>query len=106
MSCSITLHPDNSLLFSVTLTNQGVAVNDATVEVTMYDTSDVEVTGETWPLSLVYVTDSDGEYEETTNPISGITAGQMYKVVVNAVGSDNLEGTWTHWATATTRGCN
>lgn len=105
MSCSISLHPDNSILFSVTLTNQSVAVNDATVSVTIYDSSDVEVTGQTWPLVLPYVAASSGEYEETTNPISGITANQTYKIVTSVVGADSLEGSWTTYSKATIREC-
>ena len=55
MSCTISLHPDNSLRFEATLTNPNadpIYVNDATVVVTVYDDDDVEVTGQSWPLTL------------------------------------------------------
>lgn len=41
----------------------GEYVNDAVVELTLLDASGVELTGQAWPLTLVYVTASNGDYE-------------------------------------------
>ncbi|MBW1672139.1 MAG: hypothetical protein JRJ45_00585 [Deltaproteobacteria bacterium] len=107
MSFVLALHPDNSLSFQAIITNplvDPIYVNDATVTVTVYDSADAEVVGETWPLTLAYVTDSDGEYAKTVNPISGITAGEIYKVVLLVLGADSLAGRWEGVVAATVRG--
>lgn len=109
MSCVISLHPDNSLLFEAVLTNQNadpIYVNDATVVVTVYDTDDVEVTGQVWPLTLDYVAASDGIYRAATDPVTGIIAGLRYNIILKATGSDGLIGQWNHSTVATYRGCD
>lgn len=107
MSFSINLHPDNSLSFKAVITNplvDPIYVNDATVTVTLYDASGTEVTGQAWPLTLDYIAASNGEYAKSTNPISGLVANEPYRVVLNAVGTDSLEGEWEGLVLATKRG--
>lgn len=42
---------------------EGEWVNDATVAVTITDRDGAQVSGETWPLTLAYVTASNGRYQ-------------------------------------------
>ena len=109
MSCTISLHPDNSLRFEATLTNPNetpIYVNDATVAVTVYDDAGVEVTGQVWPLTLAYEAASDGVYSASVDPITGISAGMKYNVILLATGATGLVGQWNHKTTATYRGCD
>ena len=107
MSCTIYLHPDNTLTFSATITNEGVPVNDATVTATLTDMSDVDVTGQSWPITLSYVTDSDGIYSASVTPVSGIVAGTKYKVILDVEGDGGEPiAQWLQYATATIRGCD
>ena len=73
----------------------GAFVNTATVECTLYDQADVEITGESWPLSMGYVAASDGIYRATLKDTLGFTAGQLVRAIVTADdGADRLR-TWT-----------
>jgi hypothetical protein len=64
-------------------------VSDATVEVTLTDLkTDVAITGETWPLTMAYVTASDGYYRATLVDSLGVTKGQALRATVEAVKGD------------------
>lgn len=109
MSCLIQLNPNNSINFELTLTNPDVDpvyVNDATVTATITDTSDVNVTGQTWPVTLAYEADSDGEYKKTIEPVSGIVADTDYKVIFDVTGAGGLIGQWVHEVKSSDRGCD
>ena len=56
----------------------------ATVEVTLLDDEDNQVTGATWPISLTYVTDSDGNYEATLPSGLAISPTRCYTALVTA----------------------
>jgi hypothetical protein len=70
-----TTHPDTSEL--------GDYVNDATVTVTLYkgETGNT-VAGETWPLSLSYVSASNGDYEAVLSDGLALREGRIYVAVV------------------------
>ena len=88
------LSPDNSTVIQHTVTNplaSPIFVNDATVTVTIFDKDGVELTGESWPVELPYVIASDGIYRKTFDPFDNLIVGQIYKVVINVLGSDGLE---------------
>ena len=109
MSCSISIYPDNSLVFETTLTNPNespIYVNDAAVSLTVYDMLDVELPSQAWPLSLSYVTASDGIYQAVVLSLVDLVVGTEYKVIVTALGTDSLEGSWTYYVRATERGCS
>jgi hypothetical protein len=93
MANELTLN--NSVAFELTLSNPlkiPAEVNDATVTVTVFDSNNVEVTGQAWPLTLDYVASSAGIYRKTVPPISGLNDGEIYHVVYSTVGSDSLKG--------------
>lgn len=108
MTCTVTLYPDNSIAIEATITNPAqdpIYVNDATVTVNIYDSLDVLVTGQSWPVTLVYEPASNGTYKAVIAPVSGIVAGETYRVVIQSDGADALKGNWTKYVKSETRGC-
>ena len=75
------LSPDNSVFLQTIISNpiDGTYVNDATVKANIYDSDDVIVAG-TWPQTLSYVAASDGVYQTTLDPITGLVVGSLYRV--------------------------
>lgn len=52
-------------------------INNATVTMTLTDqTTGVAIVGETWPVTLSYVTGSNGRYEVTLSYALAVTEGQ------------------------------
>lgn len=68
-------------------------VNNATVNVTLTDSSGEQVTGETWPLTMSYVTSSDGTYRATLQDTLPLVKNKRYKATVNAEAA-GLKGNW------------
>lgn len=67
-------------------------VNDATVAVTLTDgTSGEEIVGETWPLTMPYVSGSDGNYRGTLVSTLTLTLGQ--RVIADVTVDAGLKGT-------------
>ena len=58
------------------------AITNATVVVTLTDTADVEVAGQTWPLILTHV--SAGTYRATLENDLVLTANRKYKATIDA----------------------
>lgn len=58
--------------------NAEAFVNNATVRITLLDSNNSEVSGETWPVTGNYVTDSDGRYHVLLDTDADITAGNDY----------------------------
>lgn len=61
-------------------------INNATVTVTLKDLSDTDITGETWPLTMVYIPTSDGDYRATLRDTLGWAADDAVKVLITATG--------------------
>lgn len=107
----MSLSPDNSTSITHTVTNplvDPVYVNDATVTVTIYvgeESGGVELSGESWPVVLPYVSGSDGEYSKSFEPFGSLVIGQMYSVVIKAEGADGLDSKCTTRIKATKRIC-
>ena len=81
----------------------GVFINDATVTATLKDSSNSNVTGQTWPLSLVFVSSSDGVYRGTLEDDLNLTEGEIYTAEINAdAGSDQIAN-WSIQLTAIKR---
>lgn len=70
-------------------------VNSATVQCTLYDQDDVEIVGESWPLSMGYVAASDGIYRAVLKDTLAYTAGQLVRAIVTADDGANRLRTWT-----------
>lgn len=68
-------------------------VNDAVVTCTMRDSDGVEISGESWPLSMAYVSGSDGKYRATLDDGLVVSVGDVVTVQVDAVG-DSLTAQW------------
>lgn len=68
-------------------------LNSATVTVTLEDKAGTEVTGETWPKTMSYVSASNGKYRATLASGIGITAGKQYIAKITATESGNT-GYW------------
>lgn len=90
---SDTIYLDNdALIFLDVLTDKdGNYINDATVEATLYGSTDSEVGGATWPLTLDYVAGSDGRYEKVLDKAVGVVLNEWYrlKIVVTASGTND-----------------
>lgn len=70
-------------------------INDATVTVTIKDIlEDEEVEGETWPLAMVYVTASDGDYRAILSDELSLVAKRKYLAYIDADGGADLIGHW------------
>lgn len=66
-------------------------INDADVTLTLYDAATMEeITGQTWPLALTYVTGSDGDYRGTINDDIGVAEFQALKAEVIIDGGAGL----------------
>ena len=66
----------------------------STVTVTLMDTSGTEVSGETWPKVLGYVTDSDGEYRGILPYDLVLSPNTTYYAEISVNGGDDLRGAW------------
>lgn len=57
--------------------------NSATVEITLLDeTSTTEVTGETWPITASYISNSNGRYHGIIDTDADLVVGTKYVVKV------------------------
>lgn len=88
---------DNTIL--VTLSGLSDArddspVNDATVTATLLDTAGEEVTGETWPVALAYVADSDGDYRGVVSNAVELTERRRYTLRIEATRAGLGSGEW------------
>jgi hypothetical protein len=72
----------------------GEFVNSATVTFTLYDSTDTEVTGQSWPATMSYVTASDGKYRATINNTLPLVVGSRYYASVDVDAGSGLVGTW------------
>ncbi len=67
-------------------------VMDATVEVTLTDSAGVELTGQSWPLTLDHVT--AGNYRATIEDDIGLLANRTYTATIDATVSGVGAGHW------------
>ena len=79
-------------------------INDATVTATIHEEDGTtEVTGETWPISLAYVTASNGDYRGVVSADSNIVARTKYQITISATDADGNKGEWINFAIASRR---
>ena len=91
------LYMDNDNLLSVTgLKNasSGSYMNDATVTATLVDSTGTTVTGQTFPVTLSYVADTDGNYQATLDDALSLTEGSVYTATISATTSSGLTASW------------
>ena len=83
------VYPGSSMLFNHEVRNQdtGAWIDDATVTVTVTDSTGAEVSGgNTWPATLAYKTGSKGIYQVTLQRTLAFVAGSAYTATVTAIG--------------------
>jgi len=81
------LNTDNVIeLTELTNGMTGDAITNATVTLTLFDEDDVEITGETWPLAMNYVSGTTATYRATASYDIGLSNAQHVKaeIVVDA----------------------
>ncbi|MDH5187343.1 MAG: hypothetical protein OEW37_00140 [Rhodospirillaceae bacterium] len=78
-------------------------INDSTVTVTVVDSSGTSISGETWPLSLPYVTASNGNYQGTLSDVLVLTADDSYTAQITADSGGGKKGYWEAPLIGTTR---
>lgn len=94
---------DNVLLVEGLLNSlDGSYLNAATVTATVEDTEGVEVTGETWPVAMPYVSGSDGNYRVVLPSTLGLVAGTTYVAKITA-NEDTADAYWEFRFKAYTR---
>ena len=74
--------------------SSGSFMNDATVTCVLKDSEDATVTGQTFPLSLVYVPDSNGNYSAVLEDTLALTTGGTYTATVTVVSSSGINAEW------------
>ncbi len=82
----------------------GAFINDAVVTGTIVDQEGADVGGVAWPLSMAYVTGSDGDYRATVPPEAEFIAGDCYIAEVTATDSGTVIGYWQYHFTPVERG--
>jgi hypothetical protein len=86
---------DHELTATGTQDSAGVYLNSATVIATMIDAATaVEVPGQTWPLTLSYVADSDGDYSGVIEYDLAVVAGQRLLLLVTVNAGVGARGNW------------
>lgn len=65
-------------------------IDDAVVEATLTDTDGNDVTGENWPVTLDYISNSNGEYSYILPATIEITENELYYMTVVATSGDNV----------------
>lgn len=81
----------------------GTYVNDADVTVTVRDKAGSEVLGETWPLTMDYVTGSQGDYRGVISHETALAAGQWYTAEITANADGASVAFWDFEFQAATR---
>lgn len=75
-------------LASLTNAVTGAVDNGATVTVTITDsTGTTNISGDTFPKAMGYVSASSGKYRATVSANLAITAGTRYRAIINVTGS-------------------
>ncbi len=69
-------------------------INNATVTLTaIRDGAGATVSGETFPKTMSYVTDSNGKYQAVVDKAVVLVAGQPYTAIIDAE-SSGIDGHW------------
>ena len=90
------LYDDNDMVVESQVKNEteGTWINDADVTVTLKDSSGVNVTGDSWPLTMSYVTGSNGVYRATLVDTLSVTPNASYTALLSVDGGVGKQGTW------------
>lgn len=80
---------------SVTNESTGTFINDATVTATLKTSNRIEVEGQSWPLTLNYEVNSDGNYSGLVSKDVALIHNKQYIVEISVDGGDGLFGFWS-----------
>lgn len=69
-------------------------INDATVTVTVKDSSGVAVTGASWPKTMTYVAASDGNYRAVLEDTIALIVERKFVAEITANGGSDRIGRW------------
>lgn len=72
----------------------GTAIPSATVSLTLLDLDDVEISGESWPLTMNYVSGTDATYRATAKYTLPLSHGDIVKAKVIADAGVGLRREW------------
>ena len=67
-------------------------LNSATVTMTLKDSADANVSGESWPVTMAYVASSDGIYRGTLRDTLSLTHGAPYTLEMTVDAGADLLG--------------
>ena len=100
----IYLSNDNLLsVSSLRNSSSGSFMNNATVTATLKDTGGTNVSGQTFPVTLSYIADSDGNYQMTLDNALSMVEDTTYVATITATSSSGLYAEWEMTLTATKR---
>lgn len=94
---TLTIYEDNDAYIEVKgLLNRttGAFVENATMAVTLKTLAGAEVAGQTWPLTMSFVTGTNGVYRATMPSTLDVTQGTSYTAVITADGGPGLLAKW------------
>lgn len=77
--------------------------NSATVAVTLVDEDDVEVVGESWPLTMTYVAASNGLYRAVLKDTLTLVVDALYTAKIDVNDGPNKVAHWKFLVRAETR---
>ena len=69
-------------------------INNATVQAELLDNAGSQIAGVVQPITLEYVTDSDGKYRATINKVLDVDPRDRIVAKITAVASGPLNATW------------
>lgn len=95
---SLIAYIDNDNVLSVTISDSigSTDLSGATVTVTLEDTNGTDVTGETWPLALSYVSGTTSAlFRATLADTLTLAAATNYQAVIIADNGAGQRGKWT-----------
>tara|TARA_R110002167_G_scaffold85605_1_gene232073 strand:+ start:1104 stop:1421 length:318 start_codon:yes stop_codon:yes gene_type:complete len=80
-----------------------VFINDATVTAILKNSAGGNVTGQSWPLTLAFVSSSNGDYKGTLEDGLVLTEGTTYTAEINADAGNDQIANWSVSFTAKKR---
>jgi len=83
--------------------SSGSFMNSATVTATLKDSGGTSVTGQTFPITLSYITATNGNYQATLEDTLNMVADNIYTATITATSSGGLYAQWDLQLTATKR---
>ena len=94
---SMTVYVDNTNLIELFRLQSAIDdayIDDAIVTLTIEDATGTEVSGETWPITLSFVSGSDGDYTGIINYQVGFDTDGAYTAVIDADAGVGRQGHW------------